>query len=260
MAANDGAKTVMDEFSLEGRIAAVTGADKGLGFSMALALAEAGADIAALTRRPAAELEAAVRGLGRRYAWLEADLSRPGAMEALAAEALAAFGRIDILVNNAGITPVHPAESYPREDLDRVFDVNVKSLYLLCQGIGKDMIKRRYGKIINICSIQSYLGGLNVSAYAASKHAVAGITRALANEWGRYGINVNGIAPGFMLTDNTALLRSAPGVTEALAEQVPLKRWGGGEDLKGPVVFLASEASRFINGHLLVADGGFINN
>jgi 2-deoxy-D-gluconate 3-dehydrogenase len=251
---------VIDEFSLQDRIAAVTGAGKGLGFSMALALAEAGADIAALTRREAPELEAAVSRLGRRYAWLEADLSRPETMEVLAEKTLAAFGRVDILVNNAGITPVHPAESYPREDLDRVFDVNVKSLYLLCQGIGRDMIRRRSGKIINICSIQSYLGGTNVSAYAASKHAVAGITRALANEWGRYGINVNGIAPGFMLTDNTALLRGAPGVTEALADRVPLKRWGGGEDLKGPVVFLASDASRFVNGHLLVADGGFIND
>jgi 2-deoxy-D-gluconate 3-dehydrogenase len=249
----------MDEFSLRDRIAAVTGANKGLGFSMALALAEAGADIIALTRRPAAELEAAVRSLGRRYARVEADLSLPDTVEERAAESLAAFGRVDILVNNAGITPVHPAESYPREDLDRVFDVNVKSLYLLCQSIGKDMLRRRYGKIINICSIQSCLGGFNVSAYVAAKHAVAGITRALANEWGRCGINVNGIAPGFMLTDNTALLRSAPGVTEALAEQVPLKRWGSGEDLKGPVVFLASEASRFVNGQLLVADGGFIN-
>ncbi|MDR1443822.1 MAG: SDR family oxidoreductase [Treponema sp.] len=251
---------MMADFSLSNRIAVVTGANKGLGFSMALALAEAGADIVALTRQEAPELDAAVSCLGRRYAWLEADLSMPETMNALAEKALSVFGRIDILVNNAGITPVHPAESYPREDLDRVFDVNVKSLYLLCQGAGRDMIRRRSGKIINICSIQSYLGGVNVSAYAASKHAVAGITRALANEWGRYGINVNGIAPGFMLTDNTARLRSAPGITEALADRVPLKRWGSGEDLKGPVVFLASDASRFVNGHLLVVDGGFIND
>ncbi|MDR2304669.1 MAG: SDR family oxidoreductase [Treponema sp.] len=251
---------VIDEFSLKGRIAAVTGANKGLGLSMALALAEAGADIVALTRKTAPELEEGVRSLGRRYERIGADLSRPETMEALAEKTLAAFGHIDILVNNAGVTPVHPAAEYPKEDLDRVFDVNVKSLYLLCQGIGRDMIKRRYGKIINICSIQSCLGGTNVSAYAASKHAAAGITRALANEWGQYGINVNGIAPGFMTTDNTALLRSHPGVTEALAEKVPLKRWGSGEDLKGPVVFLASESSRFVNGHLLIVDGGFIND
>lgn len=251
---------IIDEFSLQGKIAAVTGANKGLGLSMARALAEAGADIVALTRTAAPELEEGVRSLGRRYERIEAELSRSETMEALAEKALAAFGCVDILVNNAGITPVYPAREYPKEDLDRVFEVNVKSLYLLCQGIGRDMIRRCYGKIINICSIQSYLGGINVSAYAASKHAVAGITKALANEWGRYGINVNGIAPGFMTTDNTALLHSRPGVAEALAEKIPLKRWGSGEDLKGPVVFLASESSRFVNGHLLVVDGGFIND
>ncbi|MDR2402935.1 MAG: SDR family oxidoreductase [Spirochaetaceae bacterium] len=250
----------MNMFSLSGRIAAVTGAGKGLGLSMAEGLAEAGADIVAITRQEAPEAEAAVRALGREFRRVPGDLSRPETMEALAAGALALFGRIDILVNNAGVTPVHSAEEYPPEDLDLVFDVNVKSLFRLTQGIGADMLRRGSGKINNICSIQSYLGGVSVSAYAASKHAVAGITRALANEWGPRGINVNGIAPGFMVTDNTALLRSRPGVTEALAAKVPLRRWGRGEDMKGPVVFLASEASRFINGHLLVVDGGYIND
>jgi 2-deoxy-D-gluconate 3-dehydrogenase len=247
-------------FSLSGRIAVVTGAGKGLGLSMAEGLAEAGADIVAVTRREAPEAEARVRALGRQFRRVEGDLSRPETMKALAAGVLAAFGRVDILVNNAGITPVHSAEEYPPEDLDLVFDVNVKSLFRLTQGIGADMLRRGSGKIINICSIQSYLGGVSVSAYAASKHAVAGITRALANEWGPRGINVNGIAPGFMVTDNTALLRGQPGVTEALAAKVPLRRWGQGEDMKGPVVFLASDASRFVNGHLLVVDGGYINN
>jgi 2-deoxy-D-gluconate 3-dehydrogenase len=250
----------MDSFSLSGKIAAVTGAGKGLGLSMAEGLAEAGADIVAITRHEAPEAEARVRALGRQFRRIEGDLSRPETMEALAAGALALFGRIDILVNNAGVTPVHSAGEYPPEDLDLVFDVNVKSLFRLTQGIGADMLRRGSGKIINICSIQSYLGGVSVSAYAASKHAVAGITRALANEWGPLGINVNGIAPGFMVTDNTALLRSQPGVTEALAARVPLRRWGQGEDMKGPVVFLASDASRFVNGHLLVVDGGYIND
>jgi 2-deoxy-D-gluconate 3-dehydrogenase len=247
-------------FSLSGRIAAVTGAGKGLGLSMAEGLAEAGADIAAITRQEAPEAEARVRALGRRFRRIQGDLSHPETMEALAAGALALFGRIDILVNNAGVTPVHNAEDYPPEDLDLVFDVNVKSLFRLTQAVGADMLRRGSGKIINICSIQSYLGGVSVSAYAASKHAVAGITRALANEWGPRGINVNGIAPGFMVTDNTALLRSQPGLTEALAAKVPLRRWGLGEDMKGPVVFLASDASRFVNGHLLVVDGGYIND
>ncbi|MDR3191905.1 MAG: SDR family oxidoreductase [Treponema sp.] len=250
----------MDIFSLSGKIAAVTGADKGLGLSMAEGLAEAGADIVAITRNEAPETEARVRAQGRQFHRVRGDLSHPETMEALAACALALFGRIDILVNNAGITPVHSAEEYPPEDLDLVFDVNVKSLFRLTQAVGADMLRRGSGKIINICSIQSYLGGVNVSAYAASKHAVAGITRALANEWGPRGINVNGIAPGFMVTDNTALLRDQPGVTETLAARVPLRRWGQGEDMKGPVVFLASEASRFVNGHLLVVDGGYIND
>ena len=250
----------MSMFSLNGKIAAVTGAGKGLGLSMAEGLAEAGADIVAITRREAPDTEARVRALGREFRRIEGDLSRPETMEALAAGALALFGRIDILVNNAGVTPVHSAEEYPPEDLDLVFDVNVKSLFRLTQAVGAGMLRRGSGKIINICSIQSYLGGVSVSAYAASKHAVAGITRALANEWGPRGINVNGIAPGFMVTDNTALLRSQPGVTEALAAKVPLRRWGGGEDMKGPVVFLASDASRFVNGHLLVVDGGYIND
>ena len=250
----------MSMFSLDGKIAVVTGAGKGLGLSMAEGLAEAGADIVAVTRREAPDTEARVRDLGREFRRIEGDLSRPETMEALAAGALAFFGRIDILVNNAGVTPVHSAEEYPPEDLDLVFDVNVKSLFRLTQAVGAGMLRRGSGKIINICSIQSYLGGVSVSAYAASKHAVAGITRALANEWGPRGVNVNGIAPGFMVTDNTALLRSQPGVTEALAAKVPLRRWGLGEDMKGPVVFLASDASRFVNGHLLVVDGGYIND
>ncbi|MDR0669649.1 MAG: SDR family oxidoreductase [Treponema sp.] len=250
----------MSVFSLDGKIAVVTGAGKGLGLSMAEGLAEAGADIVAVTRREAPDTEARVRAQGREFRRIEGDLSRPETMEALAAGAQAFFGRIDILVNNAGITPVHSAEEYPPEDLDLVFDVNVKSLFRLTQAVGAGMLRRGSGKIINICSIQSYLGGVSVSAYAASKHAVAGITRALANEWGPRGINVNGIAPGFMVTDNTALLRGQPGVTEALAARVPLRRWGLGEDMKGPVVFLASDASRFVNGHLLVVDGGYIND
>ncbi|GHV67759.1 2-deoxy-D-gluconate 3-dehydrogenase [Spirochaetia bacterium] len=250
----------MNLFSLEGRIAAVTGADKGLGRKMAEALAEAGADIVTVGRADAGETAAAIQGLGRKCVELRGDLSRPETMEALAGEMLQAFGRLDILVNNAGVTPVHKAEDYPREDLDLVMDVNVKSLYLLTQYIGSDMIRRRRGRIINICSVQSFKGGRNVSAYVASKHAVAGITRAFANEWGAYGVTVNGIAPGFMETDNTALLRSQPGMVENIAAKVPLERWGCPEDLMGPVVFLASDAASYVNGHLLVVDGGYLND
>lgn len=247
-------------FSLEGKIAAVTGADKGLGRKMAEALADAGADVVIAGRTPAVETVGAIQAMGRRCAEARGDFSQPETMEALAARMLAAFGHVDILVNNAGITPVHKAEDYPAADLDLVMDVNVKSLYLLTQYIGRDMIRRRYGRIINICSVQSFKGGRNVSAYAASKHAAAGITRALANEWGAYGITVNGIAPGFMVTDNTALLRSQSGMAESIAAKVPLGRWGQPEDLMGPVVFLASDACAYVNGHLLVVDGGYLND
>jgi 2-deoxy-D-gluconate 3-dehydrogenase len=246
-------------FSLKGRVAAVTGANKGLGLAMAAALAEAGADIVGVVRQEP-DKPAAGGASGGNRVWVKADLSRPETMPAAAARIIAAFGRVDILVNNAGLTPVHRAEDYPARDLDLVMDVNVKSLYLLTQHIGQDMIRRRYGKIINVCSVQSFKGGRNVSAYVASKHAVAGITRAFANEWGAYGINVNGIAPGFMVTDNTALLRGQPGMVEAIAAKIPLGRWGEPEDLMGPVVFLASEASRYVNGHLLVVDGGYLND
>jgi 2-deoxy-D-gluconate 3-dehydrogenase len=247
-------------FSLNGKIAAITGADKGLGKKMAEALAEAGADIVMAQRSAAPETAQVITALGRRCAELRADLSRPETMEELADNIIAAFGRVDILVNNAGVTPVHPAEEYPASDLDLVMNVNVKSLYLLTQAVGQDMIRRGWGRIINVCSVQSFKGGRNVSAYVASKHAAAGITKAFANEWGAHGVTVNGIAPGFMVTDNTALLRSQPGMVEAIAAKVPLGRWGQAEDLMGPVVFLASEASAYINGHLLVVDGGYLND
>lgn len=247
-------------FSLKNKIAAVTGCDKGLGFEMACALAEAGADLVLITRSGAAKTAQAVLDFGRRCAEVRGDLSKPRDMDALAVKALAAFGSIDILVNNAGVTPVYNAEDYPKDALDLVFDVNVKSLYILTQAIGRSMIERRSGRIINVCSVQSFKGGRNVSAYAASKHAVAGITRALANEWGEFGITVNGIAPGFMLTDNTALLRGAPGMTEAIAAKIPAGRWGTPADIAGPVVFLASDAASYVNGHLLVVDGGYLND
>ena len=167
-------------------------------------------------------------------------------------EAIAAAGRVDILVNNAGVTPVYPAADYPEAEFDRVMNVNVKALFLLTQELGRHMVENHYGRIINVCSVQSYKGGQLVSAYAASKHAVAGLTRAFANEWGGYGVTVNGIAPGFMVTDNTALLRTQKEAVAALTAQIPVGRWGEPEDLMGPVVFLASESSRYVNGHLLV--------
>lgn len=247
-------------FSLEGKIAAITGTSRGLGQAMTLALAEAGADIIGIGISDPAETEAKVKKMGRKFFPVQADMAKTDTMGAVAAEALSAFGKVDILVNNAGVTLVESAEDYRLKDFDLTMNINVKSLFFLTQEIGRGMIERRYGKIINVCSIQSIIGGSMVSAYVASKHAVAGLTRSLANEWGKYGINVNGIAPGFMITDNTKLLREKTDVVAALTAQIPLGRWGNPEDLMGPVVFLASDASAFVNGHLLVVDGGFINN
>lgn len=248
------------DFSLRDKIALVTGANKGLGQAMAVALAQSGADIVALGRQEMTGTEELVKEAGSSFAWVRGDLSSPKTVKDLAAQAIAAFGRIDILVNNAGVTPVRPAEEYSEGDFDLVMDVNVKSLYFLSQEIGKAMIRQGGGKIINVCSVQSMKGGNSVSVYVASKHAVAGITKALANEWAKYGINVNGIAPGYMVTDNTAGLRQQRELTASLTQQIPMGRWGSPADMMGPVVFLASEASRYVNGHLLVVDGGYLNN
>jgi len=247
-------------FSLTGKAAVVTGAGKGLGQAMTIALAQAGADIAGIDIIDTGETEEKVKEAGGKFFHINADLSKPDTMSAVAAKAVSAFGKVDILVNNAGVTLVESADKYSPGDFDTTMNINVKSLFFLTQEIGRGMIQRRYGKIINTCSVQSIIGGKLVSAYVASKHAVAGITRALANEWGQYGINVNGIAPGFMVTDNTKLLRTQTDVVAALTAQIPLGRWGNPEDLMGPVVFLASDASAYINGHLLVVDGGYINN
>ena len=247
-------------FSLDGKVAAITGTSKGLGRAMTMALAEAGTDIIGIGISDPHETAEKVRAAGRKFFPIPGDMAKPETMGGIAEKALSAFGRVDILVNNAGVTLVDSAEVYSPENYDLTMNVNVKSLFFLTQEIGRSMIEKRYGKIINVCSIQSIIGGNMVSAYVASKHAVAGITRSLANEWGKYGINVNGIAPGFMVTDNTKLLREKTDVVAALTAQIPLGRWGNPEDLMGPVVFLASDASAFVNGHLLVVDGGFINN
>ena len=248
------------DFSLRDKIAVITGAGRGLGQAMTLALAAAGADIVGVDVLPQDETAAAVRALGRRFTPVFGDFSEPGRLDEAAAAVLSAFGRVDILVNNAGITPVVPAEDTTEADFDRVMAVNVKSLYFFTQKIGRHMIENGFGRIINVCSVQSLKGGMDVSAYIATKHAVAGITRALANEWARFGLRVNGIAPGFMVTQNTAGLRAKPDAVAALTAQIPMGRWGQPEDLQGPVVFLASEASAYVNGHLLVVDGGHMNN
>lgn len=245
-------------FSLEGKTALVTGVSRGLGQAMAAALAKAGADIVGLGPRGLGPTRALIEAEGRRAYEIKADLGSGDAAEA-AREAAAAFGKIDILVNNAGIIKLSPAEDHSMEDFDAVMEVNLRSLFLLTREIARGMIAQGHGKIINTCSVQSFRGGSGDAAYVASKHAVHGLTRAWANEWGKYNIQVNGIAPGYMVTDNTAKLRQNREAVAAITSQIPMGRWGRPEDLMGPVVFLASSASDYVNGHLLAADGGYLN-
>lgn len=246
-------------FSLEGKTALVTGVSRGLGQAMAAALAKAGADIVGVGPRGLGSTRALIQAEGRRAYEIKADLGSGDTAAQVAEEAIAAFGRVDILVNNAGIIRLSPAEDHTMEDFDAVMDVNLRALFLLTRDVARQMISLGHGKIINTCSVQSFRGGSGDAAYVASKHAVHGLTRAWANEWGRYNIQVNGIAPGYMVTDNTARLRQNREAVAAITAQIPMGRWGRPEDLMGPVVFLASAASDYVNGHLLAADGGYLN-
>lgn len=248
------------DFSLDGKIAVVTGVSRGLGQAMAVALAEAGADVVGIGLHGMGETKGQIEALGRHAFEISADLGNSGTAADIAAQAIAAFGRVDILVNNAGIIRLSPAEDFSAEDYDAVMEVNLRSLFLLTREIAKQMIALGGGKIINTCSVQSIKGGFNDAAYVASKHAVAGLTKAWANEWGKYHICVNGIAPGYMVTDNTAKLRTQKDRVAEIDAQIPLGRWGQPADLMGPAVFLASHASDYVNGHLLVVDGGHINS
>ena len=249
----------MAEFDLTGKVALVTGVSRGLGQAMAVALARAGADIVGVGLRGLGETEEQIKALGRRVYGIQADLSQSDTAAQVAKEAIAAFGRVDILVNNAGIIKLSPAEAHTMEDFDAVMEVNLRSVFLLTRDIARQMIELGGGKIINICSIQSLLGGGEDAAYVASKHALHGLTRAWANEWGKYNIQVNAIAPGYMVTDNTANLRKNAAAVADITAHIPLGRWGEPRDLMGPVVFLASPASDFVTGHLLVVDGGYMN-
>jgi 2-deoxy-D-gluconate 3-dehydrogenase len=193
-----------------------------------------------------------------RVSTVVADLSAPEGVRAVAERALSAFSRVDILVNNAGIIRRAPAIDFSEKDWDEVMALNAKSVFFLSQAVARDMMKRGKGKIINVASLLSFQGGIIVPSYAASKAAVAQLTRALANEWAASGINVNAIAPGYMVTDNTEALRKDPARFKAISDRIPAGRWGLPEDLAGAVVFLASDASEYVNGHVLVVDGGWL--
>jgi 2-dehydro-3-deoxy-D-gluconate 5-dehydrogenase len=247
-------------FSLEGKRALVTGASRGLGRGMALGLAAAGADVvcADLGGAAAEETAALVRDSGRQAWTVSADLSDRQQLLSMADEAERLAERIDILVNNAGIIIRHTAAEYPLEAWDKVLRINTDAVFELCQRFGRGMVERGYGKIVNVASLLSFQGGILVPSYTASKHAVAGITKALANEWARHGVNVNAIAPGYMATDNTQALREDETRSREILGRIPANRWGTPEDLAGAAVFLASPASDYINGHVLVVDGGWM--
>ena len=247
-------------FSLEGKVALVTGASRGLGQGMALGLATAGADIAGLDREPCSETCELVRGLGRRFYDVTCDLSTAGPEEMInVVEAVAAeLGGLDILLNNAGIIRRAPIFEFSEADWDDVMQINLKAVFLLSQAAARHMAGQGSGKIINIASMLSFQGGILVPSYTASKSGVAGITKALANELAAHNINVNAIAPGYMATDNTAPLRADPARNQAILERIPAGRWGDPSDLQGTAVYLASSASDYLNGAIIPVDGGWL--
>ncbi len=248
-----------DLFSLEGTTAVVTGARRGIGFAMAVALAEAGADIIGVSATLApfgSEIERAVTATGRSFEGLACDFADAGAVDALG---VALAGReIDTLVNNAGTIERSPAAEHPLELWDKVLQVNLTSQFRLTQALGLPMLKRGRGKIIFTASLLSFQGGINVPGYTAAKSGIAGLTKALSNEWAPHGINVNAIAPGYIATDNTAPLRGDAERSRSILERIPAGRWGEASDIAGATVFLASRASDYVNGITLPVDGGWL--
>lgn len=250
---------ILNAFELSGKVAIVTGCDTGLGQGMALGLAEAGCDIVSINRRVPEETASKVQALGRRFHAIQADLSCHDAVACVIPQAVAAMGRLDILINNAGTIRREDALSFTEEDWDRVMNLNLKSVFFLSQTAARQFIAQGSGgKIINIASMLSFQGGIRVPSYTASKSGVLGITRLLANEWSKYRINVNAIAPGYMATNNTRQLRDDPERSKEILDRIPAGRWGKPDDLKGPAVFLASSASDYINGFTLAVDGGWL--
>lgn len=250
---------ILHAFNLQGKVALVTGCDKGLGQGMALGLAEAGCDIVSVSRSIPQETAEKVAALGRRMFAIQADLSQPDAIADIVPAAVAAAGRIDILVNNAGTIRREDALTFSEKNWDDVMNLNLKSVFFLSQAVAKQFLKQgNGGKIINIASMLSFQGGIRVPSYTASKSGVLGITRLLANEWAQHGINVNAIAPGYMATNNTQQLRDDAERSKEILDRIPAGRWGTPDDLKGPVVFLASSASDYINGYTVAVDGGWL--
>lgn len=247
-----------DLFSLAGRVALVTGANTGLGQAIAIALAQAGADIIAVGRTEPTQTKAAVVDGGRRFLSLHADLADPDSIPPTVTTALGWLGHIDILVNNAGIIRRNDAVDFTEADWDAVVDVNLKSAFFLTQAVGRHMLQVGRGKVINIASMLSFQGGIRVASYTASKSGLVGLTRLLANEWAGKGVNVNAIAPGYFATNNTEALRADETRNRDILARIPAGRWGQPEDLAGAAVFLAAPASDYVHGAIIPVDGGWL--
>ncbi len=250
---------ILDSFKLDGKVAIVTGANTGLGQGMCVALAEAGAKVAGVARRECDDTAALIKKNGGEFIAIKADLGSTEPIQRIIKETLDAYGRIDILVNNAGIIIRNDAIDYTEDDWDKVTAINEKVVFFLAQAVAKQFIAQKSGgKIISVASMLSYQGGIRVPAYTSSKSGVLGMTRAMANEWAKYGICVNAIAPGYMVTNNTEALRNDKDRSDSILDRIPAQRWGTPEDMGGAVVFLASAASDYVNGFTLAVDGGWL--
>ncbi len=248
----------MNPFDLTGRVAAITGANTGIGQAIALALAAAGADVALIGRTPATDTADKARALGRKAEIVSADLSTIAPVAGVVEQTIDTLGGLDILINNAGIIRRNDSLDFTEEDWDAVIDTNLKSVFFLSQAAGRHMVAQGRGKIVNIASMLTFQGGVRVPSYTASKSGIGGLTKLLANEWAAKGVNVNAIAPGYIATNNTAALQADETRNRQIVERIPAGRWGDAGDLGGAAVFLSSSASDYVSGHILAVDGGWL--
>ncbi len=253
--------SILEQFKLDGKVALVTGCKRGIGKAMALGLAEAGADIIGVSASlplSGSDVEKEVTALGRNFKAYQCDFSNREALYAFISSVKSDFPQIDILVNNAGTILRKPAVEHPDEYWDKVVEVNQNAQFILTRELGKEMVARKSGKVIFTASLLTFQGGITVPGYAASKGAIGQLTMAFANEWAGQGVNVNAIAPGYIATDNTEALRNNPERADSILARIPAGRWGEPDDFKGPTVFLASDASNYMSGSIMLVDGGWM--